>query len=217
MDHMNVHDRLASPPGRFQARLPSSKFVGAIANAAGAPGWCTLAQAVADFVRANRNCLAGAWPQLQVLLTAFYLGTASTATYSPGQHQDIGCLVELVEALPYTPHAALLVLQVATDARHASFSQSKLLSKPKLKTRSKQKLQSVQLLRLRCYVYCTQLGKYLTTQLVAHETDFTLCANSVTALIHAVPAALLQVAGTAQDGQAARMPSSVWLSCTLWA
>ena len=66
-------------------------------------------------MRGNRNCLAGAWPQLEVLLTAFCSGTARTAGDSPRQPQDIGCLVELVEALPYTPHAGLLVLQVTPN------------------------------------------------------------------------------------------------------
>ena len=70
-------------------------------------------QAAAVFIRAKKNCLAGSWPQLAALLSAFCdANDAAPGCNNTGQSSDIACLVELVEALPYTEHAALLVLKV---------------------------------------------------------------------------------------------------------
>ena len=73
------------------------------------------AQAAAAFIRTRKNCSAGDWPQLAALLSAFCeANDAAPGCSDAGQSCDVACLVQLVEALPYTEHAALLVLKVST-------------------------------------------------------------------------------------------------------
>lgn len=69
-------------------------------------------QVVAAYIRAKKNCLAGGWPQLAALLTAFCAASDTADGCDDPGLADVGCLVELVEALPFTQHAALLVLRV---------------------------------------------------------------------------------------------------------
>ncbi|KAK9837095.1 hypothetical protein WJX81_002479 [Elliptochloris bilobata] len=69
-------------------------------------------QAMATFIRATKNCLTRSWPQLAALLTAYCDAADDAPSLSNSSYNSyVSCLVELVEALPYTLHAALLVLK----------------------------------------------------------------------------------------------------------
>lgn len=112
---MNKDESLPALPSRFQASETVEPVPAATLSPCVAQHILLRVQAAAAFIRTRKNCLAGDWPQLAALLSAFCeANDAAPRCSDTGQSCDIVCLVELVEALPYTEHAALLVLKVST-------------------------------------------------------------------------------------------------------
>ena len=109
---MKEDESLPASPSSFQVEAVTFSCQVLFAHAV--PLIATHMQAAAAYIRANKNCLAGGWPQLAALLSVFCdANDAAPSCSHTGQCSDVVCLVELVEALPYTEHAALLVLKVS--------------------------------------------------------------------------------------------------------